>query len=139
MKEKFLSIILHPFFSALLITLVIIYFLPDYFTKYKIELKTQEIIPRSNTRIYFQDLNNDNKSEKILARQNSLGYASFEIFKANGDHNDQWNFPSVYPELYSGTIWFLDINKNGYKEIYLVTQKSDSIFLNITEPYVKNE
>ena len=139
MKEKFLSIILHPFFSALIISLVIIYFLPDYFKKYKIELKTQEIIPRSNTRIYFQDLaNNDHKSEKILCEIIAwdmllLKYSRrMVIIMTNGISL------LFIQELYSGTIWFLYINKNGYKEIYHVTQKSDSIFLNITEPYVKN-
>jgi hypothetical protein len=33
-------------------------------------------------------------------------------------------------------LWFQDVNNNGFKEIYTVTQSKDSIFLNIFEPFV---
>ncbi len=136
MKNKLLSILLHPLFIALAISLVIIYFLPDYFTKYKVELVNNEYVS-VNYRIYYQDLNNDNNSEKIVSYDNSLGNACFDIHSPNGDVFDQWNFTSKHSSSYK-YLWFYDVNNNGYKEIYLITQKKDSIFLNIEEPFVKN-
>lgn len=136
MKNKLLFILLHPIFIALVISLVIIFFLPDYFTKYKVELVNQKLVNR-DCRIYFEDLNNDNISEKIVSYYNSLGNAAFEIHSSNGELLDQWNFSKKYssPNKY---LYFFDANNNGFKEIYLITQKRDSLFLNIEEPFVKN-
>jgi len=135
MKNKLLSILLHPIFIAVVISLVIIYFLPDYFTKYKIELVNQELFNRDH-RVYFEDLNNDNISEEIICYQNSLGNAGFEIHSPNGELIDQWNFPNKHSNF--NNLWFYDVNNNGFKEIYLITQKRDSLFLNIEEPFVEN-
>lgn len=136
MKNKLLSILLHPIFIALTISFVIIYFLPDYFTKYKVELKENKLNNRPH-RLYYQDLNNDNNSEKITCYENNdLGNASFEIHSPNGDLIDQWNFPSKHSNNYK--LWFFDVNNDGFKEIYLITQIKDSLFLNIEEPFVKD-
>lgn len=136
MKEKFLSIILHPFFSALIITLVIIYFLPDYFTKYKVELYKLEEFGRES-KIYFEDLDNDKISEKIICYNNAIGEGGFEIHNANGDLIDQWNLSSNFT-VNKYQLYFLDVDKNGFKEIYTITHKKDSVFLNIVEPLSKN-
>lgn len=134
MKNKLISILLHPLFIALAISSAIIYFLPDYFTKYKVELTDQYYFSREG-KIYYQDLNNDNQSEKIVSYDNSLGNACFEIHKPNNELIDQWNFSgkNLYHQL-----WFFDIDNNGFKEIYSITQKRDSVFLNIEEAFVKN-
>ena len=137
MKDNLLSILLHPLFSSLLISLVIIYFLPDYFSKYIVELKEQATAQRKESQVYFQDLNNDNISEKIIAYKNTLGEAGFEIHKANGDFVEQWNLSSYSPVNNPNVLWFHDIDYNGFKEIYTITQKEDSIFLNIIEPFKK--
>ena len=137
MKEKFLSIVLNPIFISLLISLAIIYFLPDYFSKYKVELKEQAAVQRMDSHVYFQDLNNDNISEKIIAYKNTIGEAGFEIHKANGDFVEQWNLLSYSPVNNPNVLWFHDIDYNGFKEIYTITQKEDSIFLNIIEPFKK--
>ena len=70
MKNKLLSILLHPLFIAVTISIVIIYFLPDYFTKYKVELVHSELYNRLNHKVYFEDLNNDGNSEKIICYDN---------------------------------------------------------------------
>lgn len=136
MKNKLLTLLLNSYFIAFVISLVIIYFLPDYFTKYKVELVNTELISR-DFKIYFEDLDNDQNSEKIISYYNLLGNASFEIHKPNGDFVDQWNFPNKHSTT-NKSLWFFDVNDNGYKEIYLITQKKDSLFLNIEEPFVKN-
>ena len=136
MRQKLISIVLNPIFIALVISLVIIYFLPDYFSKYEIELVDKSLINRPH-RIYFEDLNNDNYSEKIIFYHNALGNASFEIHSSKGHLIDQYNFPAEHSSPLKN-LSFFDADNNGFKEIYLITQNRDSLFLNIEEPFVKN-
>ena len=135
MKNKLLSILLHPLFIALAISLVIIYFLPDYFTKYKVELVEHDRVGKTQ-KVYFEDLNGNNKSEKIVTQDNRLNNASFIIYNEKGGIIDQWNFEKKYA-LKNKTIQFFDLDKNGYSEVYFVTQKKDSAFLNSIEPLNK--
>ena len=111
--------------------------MPVYFSKYKVELKEHAAVQRKDSQVYFQDLNNDNISEKIIGYKNTLGEAGFEIHKANGDFVEQWNLSSYSPVNNPNVLWFHDIDHNGFKEIYTITQKEDSIFLNIIEPFKK--
>lgn len=136
MKKKIVSILLNQYFLAAIISLLIIQILPDFFSKYKIELAERDTLSREGFRVYFEDLNNDSNSEKIICYNNNLGNASFEIHGSEGGLIDQWNFSK---ELNSGlaTLYFFDANENGFNEVYLFTQKQDSIFLNISEPFVE--
>ena len=105
MKNKLLSILLHPGFIASVISLVIIYFLPDYFTKYKVEFVHSELFLRKNHKVYFEDLSNDSNSESIFCYENSLGNACFEIHNPNGSLVDQWNFSNKHTSL-NKYLWF---------------------------------
>jgi hypothetical protein len=136
MKNKLLSLLLHPLFIALAISSIIIYFLPDIFTKYRAELKTQEVIPK-DIMVYFEDLDGDNISEKILCQTNTSGNASFVIFRENGDIIDQWNFDRKFSTKRKN-LQFFDRDKDGFKEIYLITLEKDSLFFNSIEPLHKN-
>ncbi len=136
MKKKLLLILLNKYIISLIVTLLVIAFLPDFFSKYKIELAKRDTLSREGFRVYFEDLNNDSNSEKIICYNNNLGNASFEIHGSEGGLIDQWNFSK---ELNSGLaiLFFFDANENGFNEIYLFTQRRDSIFLNISEPFVE--
>lgn len=134
MKQNLVSILLNPYVIALYISLAIIYTLPDSFSKYKVELVKQEQTTNAQSVIYYNDLNADNKSEKIIAQTNTLGNASFLLYKSNGDFIDQYNVTGKFPYLHKD-LWFVDANKNGLKEVYLVSQIRDSVFLNIIKPF----
>jgi hypothetical protein len=137
MKNKLLSIVLNPYFLALFLTGVILYFLPDFFNKYEVKLIEESNFP-IGTIIYFEDLNNNGKDEKIGSQStNHYGNASFIIYSESGDIIDQFNFNGKYPTT-KKKLWFGDINDNGFQEIYLLSQIKDSIFLNIFEPFVEN-
>jgi len=137
MKNRLIFFLLNPYFIAFGIALGTIAFLPNYFSKYNVTLKSSASSETGGRRVYYADLNNDAKSEKILCFDNINKKACFSIFTAEGDLIDQWNFDSYYPSS-AKFLWFLDANNNGSKEIYFVTQKKDSVFLNVIEPFVKN-
>ncbi len=136
MKQKLLHIFLNQYVIAGLIALGIIYILPGYFNKYKVELVEQDKVSKS--KVFYEDLDNDNKSEKILYRKNTADNASMMIYASNGDLLDQWNYNSNILNDNDNRLWFFDLNNNGFKEIYSITKKVDSVFLNILEPLVKN-
>ncbi|MCF6212613.1 MAG: histidine kinase [Flavobacteriaceae bacterium] len=137
MKNKLIAILLNQYFIAFVIAVFIFFNLPEYFSKYHITLKEKGGFIKENKRIYFADLNNDNKSEKITCFDNVNKLACFNIYKPNGDLIEQWNYQTHFPKS-NKTLWFLDVNKNGFNEIYFITQKKDSAFLNVIEPLAKN-
>ncbi len=136
MKKRISSILFNQYFISFIISLVIIFLLPNVFSKYLIELKEQDILSRQSARVYFQDLNNDNTDEKIYGYINDAGNASFEVHNDNKELLGQWNYLFKFPKDI-GDLFFLDANNNGYKEIYTVTKKKDSLFLNIIEPLLE--
>ncbi|MGV6845818.1 MAG: sensor histidine kinase [Lutibacter sp.] len=137
MQKKIISILLNQYFIAFCITIGTIAFLPNYFSKYQATLKSQTSFEAKIRFVYYADLNNDYKSEKIYCFDNTNKNACICIYTSEGDLIDQWNFNSYYPKKVK-QLWFLDADNNGFKEIYLITQKNDSVFLNVVEPFVKN-
>ena len=118
------------------ITLAIILCIPKYFDKYVVNEIDKESPNDFNSIIYFSDLDNDNKSEKIIAQTNTLGNASFLLYKSNDNFIDQFNTSKQFTDNYK-TLWFQDADADGLKEIYFLTQAQDSLFLNIFEPFSK--
>ncbi len=136
MYQRIISVISNRYLLATILTLVLIGVLPYYFSKYHLELVDTEL--NKDSRIYYQDLNNDGLSEKIQYYHNSIDRACYMIFASNNDLIDQFNFRGVIPNLSSKTLWFLDLNGNGLNEIYNITQRMDSVFLNVQEPFIEN-
>lgn len=111
---------------------VIIYLLPTYFTRYRIShLETKKNIRKSTT--YFEDLNNDDRDEKIVVYENSLGNSSFEVHTADGNLIDQWNFNGRHPSK-NWELWFADYNNDEFDEIIHFIHRNDSIFMIVTKP-----
>ncbi|MGB5382526.1 MAG: histidine kinase [Lutimonas sp.] len=133
MKNKFLHILLSPVFIALIISSLIIYFLPDYFSKY--ELKFEERVEMGRLeRVYYEDLDNDGFSEKIFTLHNNVGEASIMIYGTNGDLFDQFHFEGKYSKLYP-MLWFSDTDHDGFKEIYTLTHRDSSAIFNRLLPF----
>jgi hypothetical protein len=104
--------------------------------RYLFEIESSSLFPE-NYHIWFDDLNNDGSSEKIVAfdQENTTGLA------ISADHGiiDQWNFRGNF-RFFSKQCLFIagDKDNNGNKEIYAFTLSSDSILLNcisdLTDP-----
>ncbi|MBT8376218.1 MAG: hypothetical protein KJO22_05065, partial [Bacteroidia bacterium] len=145
MRQRLIQLFLNPFVLAVLITVGIIYLLPDFFSKYKI-VKVNEQYLSDDSTVYFEDLDHDGKSEKIVAQprqDNKLTNASYVLFNSEGDLIDQYNLDKSFVDDRK-IIWFRDLDNNGYKEIYIPTRSNDSSFLSIIEhkrdgSYIKNE
>ena len=136
MKKIIIAFLLNQYFFSLIITIGVIFFLPDYFLKYTIELQRQVIRDKS-FRVYFEDLNNDGTCEEILSIINTAGDAAIMIYDADSNLLDQWNF-DTQPTSSINKLFFSDIDGNAFQEIYTITKHKDSAFLNIIEPLANN-
>ena len=132
LKKNLISFLLNPFVISALIASIIIWILPEYFSKYKINFESKEYVSGNNIVVYFTDLDGDFRSEKITVHTNTLGNAAFNIYNSDGDLIDQYNTKGQYPNPFK-RYWFQDGDANGMKEIYTLVVKNDSIFLNVFE------
>ena len=78
-------------------------------------------------KIFYDDLDNDNFSEVIRFLPHT-GNKVGVIVHSKGKIIDQWNFCGNLP--YFDFSLINDYDKNGFKEIYLLTYQNNSILLN---------
>jgi len=122
-------------FLALIVAIPAIVFFPPVFDKYKADL--EETIHNSGKiyKIYFVDLDSDGIKEKVKCFPDANGRLSLHYFEDGGEKLiDQLNFPFQHYPGFS-QIYFEDVDKNGFTEIYGFTIYQDSLFLNWFEPY----
>ncbi len=126
-----LFILVHPGMIALYVFLITLFFIPDYFKKYQAKVVETEVLSEVS-KLYYHDLNGDELTEIIY-----MGYATHTEFINiyYRDHNDevinQWNIDGKLLEDFKPH--FGDYNHNSFDEVYCLTLKNDSIFLNINE------
>jgi len=124
-------------FLALIVTLIIIPFLPSVFDKYKTELVESDRIGygnRQENKTYFNDLDNDGKSEKIIPY---FGAPHILLYDNNGGIIRQINLADSL--LLNSTAVFGDYDSNGLNEIYFPIRRKDSFFIQYVEPFAQNE
>ena len=112
-----------PVLSLIISSLVILFLLPQT-SKYRAVLK--EKLDSEAKRIWFHDLDNDGYSEKITYSTHHIKGTIVAVHK-NGKFIDQWNFNETMVGFFPA---FGDFDNNGYSEIFLLTRKKDSIFIN---------
>jgi len=131
MKERFLDLIGSSYFIALIISLIILYFLPGNREKYKVELIKKE--KNYVNRIYlFPDLNHDGKHEKIEIVKNFVGRIGILVY-SNSRLIDQWNFDGEYVSNENPLIG--DIDNDGLDELIIFSVVKDSIEMNCFNPF----
>lgn len=119
---------------AIIPATVISLLMPDMVSKYKLELK--QSYDRADTKLltFYEDLNSDGKKEKIDILNYRGRFASCLYNENDGSLLGQFNFYGSIPGQENLSIpIFNDINKDGYKEMFLFTQKADSLFINAVD------
>ena len=117
MKNIVKKIILSPLFWTILIYVVIIWLMPPFYQKYKLELVRTE--NNTDKKIFYEDLNSDGYSEKIIS-ENKFDFNSF-IFK-----NEKDSVVAFFTIKNSTTdnelCKFEDYNQNDLLEFYFFLQ-----------------
>ncbi|MCD4682185.1 MAG: histidine kinase, partial [Bacteroidales bacterium] len=140
--NRFLNIVTNPFVISIPVALLIIYFLPQIFNKYNLEIVKQKKFRENQT--YYHDMNNDSLSEYFF-----LGYEkdnnTFPCMKCWTDisSNDSKvlinQFNSRRNLLPKHNLLFADFDNDKVDEIYFFEYSSDSLFLKGIDPMSKRK
>jgi hypothetical protein len=122
--------LIHPAFTALILTAVVILLIPPLFSKYRIKHIEDEYAPH-NTMFLYSDLDSDGNSEKISFDLNDAAQTKIIVSRDN-KILDQYDL-KYQPKGYA-LAFIDDYNLDKYKECYVITMSHDSIFLNIIDP-----
>ncbi|PCH76870.1 MAG: hypothetical protein COB98_04960 [Flavobacteriaceae bacterium] len=116
-----------PLFSIFIVA----FLMPVIFNKYTLELVHEENREQTKLLTFFEDLDNDGMKEKFDISNYRNKFASCLYKKNESSLIQQFNFYGNIPTQENlNTPIFNDINKDGVKELFLFTQKNDSIFIN---------
>lgn len=129
------NLLFSPFFLALIPAIIIIWILPDIFSKYNVKQIKKRYENVKDSKDYYIDLNNDGLKEHVeIYEPSSIKNAmSFLIFNYDGGLIDQYNFEDVKFKKILG-LFFGNWDNDDYIEIYGFSTSNDSVFLNWTEP-----
>jgi len=138
MQSRIKVIIYSPFFHSLLITVGILFFLPDFFTRYIIEPRSSGTTTGENEVVYYQDLDSSGYSEKILSFFSTDSLHAIQIFDSADGFIEQWNIHGKIPGA-AERLHFADLNQDGINEITAFALKDDTLILSCFNPFTKNE
>ena len=126
LKLYFTKIVSGILFWTLLITIGFAFYIDSLFPKYNISIKKTTFA--NEARVIFADLNGDSVSEKIEFK-GKLIYKSIAFFDINDFLFFNYNFLKDVPTTTFENFLIKDYDKNGAKELYVITQKADSVFI----------
>lgn len=128
-KSSFEYII--PAALALVISIGLIRFIPMLTMEYVMEVIDTESVPPEDYRYYY-DLDGDGTSEMLTIYYNSSGNLAISIANLNMATINQFNLPGRLTRL-GATLDMHDIDSNGIVDIFVCTEKNDSLFLTIID------
>jgi len=107
---------------------MVIFLIPDFFSKYKSKITGQGIVEKKDGIIQFEDVNNDGFSEQIISFSNTEGKAGIKITNHNNQITDSWNFDGqLIPRGYR--LICGDYDHSGKNRIFFFIQNNDSLNL----------
>ena len=128
-KSSFEYII--PAALALVISIGLIRFIPVLTMEYVMEVIDTESVPPEDYRYYY-DLDGDGTSEMLTIYYNSSGNLAISIANLNMATINQFNLPGRLTRL-GATLDMHDIDSNGIVDLFVCTEKNDSLFLTIID------
>lgn len=138
-KTILLNVVASPFFLALPIAIVVIVFLPNPSSKYKVELSEKVHANKPICQENFYDFNNDGIDERVVVFHNMVkGKAAIKVLTNEGINYEQWNFHGHFQKNFSH-YFCTDLDNNGFSEIYVFYFKDDSVFMGAVQPYPNKE
>jgi len=116
---------------ALIFTVFVFFFIPAKQSKYKV-IVDENYFRETTTHILYFDNDKDNKPEKIIYKEwNSPQAIELDTY----DHDNKLIATSLIPKqkspAYNNLPYVFKYNNNGNKKIAFLSEKKDSIFLNI--------
>lgn len=131
--RKIKTLLLKPWFVALILTAIVIAFLPNVFNKYKVEvIDSGTLEQNNNAHVQCHDLNNDGYSEKIISYEYD-GKHSIQVITHDGGIVDQWNMGGIIAGRGQRFVCG-NYDNDEFDEVYAFYQRNDSVLLECFEP-----
>lgn len=127
---KLTNLLTHPIFLSLVITIVLVFYLPPIFNKYNVDI-SNERWKKERQQFYYGDFDNDGISERIETGQLKQDNCYLMVEKGSRII-DQWNFPGKI--MWTDKAILCKYKKGGPKVIYLFTFNDNKIYLNCLSP-----
>lgn len=116
---------------AMVITVVLGFSIPLLSTRYQLKLVDSELVAPDYYR-YYHDLDGDGSSEIIDIFYNSSGNLSVKFLNIEEGTINQFNLPGTLLKI-GRTLDLHDINGDGLCDIFICTQKGDSLYLSVID------
>jgi len=121
-----------PGILALVITLILIRTVPILSEEYTMKLQDNRSTAPEDY-VYYEDMDGDGTSERLAIYYNVAGNLAVSVAElSSGTTINQFNLPGVLTEL-GATLEIHDIDTNGIKDIFICTEKNDSLFLTVID------
>ena len=128
-RNRLIKIFIHPLFIGLIISAIIIYFLPPVFNKYRVKLVESNFINGKDL-FCFDDLDFDNISERIQFDPNDGNLIKILLYKGQKTvTQSNLNYQPVSGKY----IYIGDFDNDHRKDLFVFTHHNDSVFLNILD------
>ena len=125
--KKWSSYLIHPLVIGFVLSLLVIFLFARYLPHYYTEI-IEESVLSNNGEVYYFDLNNDGNSEKIhYYHYDRIFQPTLYLYDSKNNFKSLWNFfesPVKNCKVFAG-----DYNNDSIKEIFIFTEKYDSLFL----------
>jgi hypothetical protein len=128
LRSTIKKIITSSWFLATFPSILVFLLLPEIGSKYDLEVKPAK---KFYTEYFYQDLNSDTISE-IIAFGKSIPYFYINVYDNKFKIYDQWNLKDSMNKFLSD-VFFGNIDKDPFTEVFIFTHKNDSLFLNAYE------
>lgn len=143
MAKSWSRYIFHPLFISLIISILSIFLIVRNISYYKTNI-VESFTVNNNGQIYYDDIDNDGNSEKLqYYHYDQIFEPTLYLYNSNNKIQSLWNFFELPIKNYK--IATEDFNLDNQKEIFIFSQRNDSIFfyafnpLNDKTPYVKRK
>jgi len=133
--KRLLSFLKYPVLLSIILTGIIFLFIPRI-NKYSIDLVENRTIPKEFG-IKYYDFNNDDESELIRCIEDIESGDKIIFILSNSYLIGQWKVKGEFS--LNNSCFFGNYNNDSISEFYLITNKSDSIFLEYFEPFSESK
>ena len=125
--KKWRSYLIQSIVIGFVLSLLVIFLFARYLPRYYTEIIEKSVLS-NNGEVYFFDLDNDGNSEKIhFYHYDRIFQPTLYLYDSKDNFKSLWNFfefPVKNCKVFAG-----DFNNDSIKEIFVFTEKSDSLFL----------
>ncbi|MFC2152926.1 hypothetical protein ACFLSE_10415, partial [Bacteroidota bacterium] len=131
MSKRWRRYLNHPIVASIILSVLAIFLFARYMPRYYTEL-IEETKLSNNGEVYYFDIDDDGNSEKLhYYHYDRIFQPTLYLYDSNDNFKLLWNF--LESPIKNCKVFVDDYNNDKIKEIFVFTEKSDSLFLYVLD------